>query len=116
MPWHDVHKAWLRARERAVVWTYLVSAPTAPSGHYPISQSYLDVILAACLRYGIAFAMEFVRSTGGWQSAAWLDERCAPRYVRRDFESPPDAAAVDAVLRHTVPHSLTRRRSQGSPA
>lgn len=63
------------------VWTYVVRKPIAPTTDFPILQSYVDVVLTGCLEFGEDFAIEFVRSTLGWESPWYNDRRC-PRYIR----------------------------------
>jgi len=63
------------------VWGYIVKKPLSPSREFPIVQSYVDVILSGCLGFGEGFAVEFIRSTVGWESP-WYNDRANPRYVR----------------------------------
>jgi cation transport regulator ChaC len=65
----------------AQVWAYIVKKTSTPTSEFPIVQSYVDVILTGCLEIGEEFAIEFIRSTAGWERP-WIDDRANPRYVR----------------------------------
>jgi hypothetical protein len=66
---------------KSKVWVYLVKKPVIPTTEYPIAQSYVDVVLTGCLAFGEEFAVEFIRTTTGWEYP-WYEDRNAPRYVR----------------------------------
>lgn len=53
----------------------IIAQKHAPCPNYPIPQSYVDCILSGCLIYGVDFAQEFVRTTGGWTREAFLQDR-----------------------------------------
>jgi hypothetical protein len=88
----------LLARPDASLWLY-VPRPEACAEAieaFPIVQSYLDVCLAGCLRWGgEAFASEWIRTTAGW-SAFFLND--APLSRRPWLHRGPAHAAVDALL------------------
>lgn len=44
----------------------------------PILQTYVDVVMNGCLEYGTKFAIEFIKSTEGWNKW-WLNDRTTPR-------------------------------------
>jgi len=77
------------------VWGYRPGQTRRACRHYPVVQSYLDVILAGCLEYGEAFAREFLRTTHHWHHA-WLNDRPAPRYCRAQGLLP--LARIDSLL------------------
>lgn len=53
-----------------------------PCRHYPIPQSYVDVILGGCLSVSYEFARDFLFSTKGWTSILNDREHQAPKCVR----------------------------------
>ena len=77
-------------------WGYFVNRPTAPTSECPIVQSYVDVILSGCLELGEDFAVEFIRSTFGWDNV-WHNDRAHPRYVRHTDTSGCQAK-IDGLL------------------
>ena len=80
------------------IWMYLPNEPNCPTPACPITQSYLDVVLAGSLEFGDSFAAEFVRTTENW-NCPWIDDRAAPRYVRALQNVPPAKyAELDRIL------------------
>jgi len=77
------------------VWGYRPDQMRHACRHYPLVQSYLDVILAGCLEYDEAFAREFLRTTHHWHHA-WLNDRPAPRYCRAQRQLP--LSCIDRLL------------------
>lgn len=75
------------------IYTYCISHIERPDKAHPIALSYLEVIMHGCLRYGEAFAREFIETTDGW-NAPWINDLDLPLYVR------PLAASID---RTTLP-------------
>ena len=65
-----------------------------PNKYYPILQSYLDVVLIGCLKYGLDFTVEFLYSTGGWNQY-WLNDR---QVGRRPWLFQPKYKDVDTLL------------------
>lgn len=47
-----------------------------PCESFPIPQSYIDCVLSGCLRFGIEFAREFLKTTDCW-SGSWINDRNA---------------------------------------
>ncbi len=64
-----------------VIWTYVAQNPKLPTSEYPISQSYLDVVLSGCLSINERFAINFINTTYGWDGV-WINDRTKPRYRR----------------------------------
>lgn len=49
--------------------------PSAPADRaFPISQSYVDIIMRGCLSISIDFARRFIETTHGWEHGEWLDQ------------------------------------------
>lgn len=93
--------------EGASFWLYANDAGCPPCPRYPIVQSYVDVCILGCLEHGREFAQEFVRSTGGWEGAPWLNDRALPR---RPWVHTPRYKEVDGLLEEAVPSALQGRR------
>eukprot|EP00970_Alexandrium_tamarense_P014764 scaffold4343_cov195-Alexandrium_tamarense.AAC.22 len=53
------------------VWVYIQSKDLPANKHYPITQSYLDIIMRGCLSISPDFARRFLETTQGW----WHDEQ-----------------------------------------
>eukprot|EP00936_MAST-01D_sp_MAST-1D-sp1_P002433 g2433.t1 len=108
--------------EDACVWVY-VSGGGAASEQFPVIQSYVDVIMLGCEQISPAFMEQFVETTTGWAgnetsarepegvggSAAWIDDRAHPAYVRADSNATARAAVYDEVLSRIVPKEFSRR-------
>lgn len=93
--------------DRLKVWTYVVRKPVAPTIDFPILQSYVDVILTGCLEFGEGFAVEFVRTTLGWESPWYNDRRC-PKYIRHLKTVPYQE--IDEILAEHVPQGFAMRQ------
>jgi hypothetical protein len=79
------------------VWTYVPAAEHLinPSEEYPICQTYVDVCIHGCLKWGgRELAHEFVHTTTGW-SHFWLND--APM-SRRPWLQRPKYSEIDEVL------------------
>lgn len=96
------------SRDRALkAWGYICVTPHTPDVVTPIVQSYVDVVLGGCLEVSVAFAEQFVRTTGGWQHH-WINDRQAPRYVRA-VRNPTLEQRVDALLARMLPAAFSAR-------
>ncbi|MBH9552718.1 gamma-glutamylcyclotransferase family protein [Inhella gelatinilytica] len=97
------------------VMAYVADHPGQPTPECPIAQSYLDVILTACLEefphLGEDFAREFIATTRGW-NRHWVDDRAAPRYPRRLLEV-PHQDTIDRLLAELGCGSFHHRRAEG---
>ena len=49
-----------------------------PDNNYPYLQSYIDMCILGCLKYGSQFTKEFLETTYGWNKY-WLDDRILSR-------------------------------------
>lgn len=97
----------LHAPETGRIWTYVVKKILSPTKAYPITQSYLDVILSGCLDFGEPFALDFIQTTAGWEHP-WMDDRQAPRYVRHLRDDKLNIK-VDDLLKQTLGLSFAQR-------
>ncbi|KAI8851847.1 hypothetical protein BC829DRAFT_487886 [Chytridium lagenaria] len=83
---HDITLADLFPSLNATIWVYKSSttALPLPSHTAPIPQSYVDCILQGCLGISEAFALDFVRTTVGWDSGCWINDRaCVDARTRK---------------------------------
>lgn len=48
------------------VWVYVQSVDLPPNPSYPITQSYVDIIMRGCLKISHDFAQMFLQTTKGW--------------------------------------------------
>mmetsp|Transcript_12728 Transcript_12728/g.18579 ORF Transcript_12728/g.18579 Transcript_12728/m.18579 type:complete len:324 (-) Transcript_12728:78-1049(-) len=117
------------------VWVYIPRAGQgeAADDHYPIMQSYLDIILRGCISIGEDFTVKFLQSTHGWwhdldgpideensdddrsegeaPKYVWVDDRHAPYYIRADPEWSSDMRHIlDDYLRKVHPQPLEKRK------
>ncbi len=76
------------------VYTYVVKEPEPPCHIQPIVQSYVDTVLAGCLRYSADFARSFVESTQGWHYPL-INDRENPIYPRMVGINPNDIIWID---------------------
>jgi len=85
-----------------------------PTSQFPVVQSYVDLILSACLDLEQAypqaaapsFVDDFITRTVAW-SAHWVNDR---RYPRRPVAEQPAAMAIDARLRQFKPRQFAAIR------
>lgn len=90
------------------IWVYVPEATgnlpgtdlPLPDAHFPILQSYVDVVIEGGLEYGPSFAREIIATTKDW-SAYWLNDR---DLARRPWVFDKQSAAVDALLASSAPH------------
>jgi len=78
------------------IWTYEPLNITPLNPEYPIFQSYLDVVITGCLEISEEFAIEFIKSTHGWNGEHILKDRENPQYERHLKEV--DVATIDSLL------------------
>jgi hypothetical protein len=83
-----------------------------PSVHFPILQTYIDVVVSGCLEHGDAFAREFIQTTFKW-SPYWLNER---ELARRPWLHQAQYMHIDALLGELVPEYFTLRRLESEYA
>ncbi|MBN1156324.1 gamma-glutamylcyclotransferase [Candidatus Woesearchaeota archaeon] len=94
---------------------YEILNPRDASEKFPLAQSYIDVIIAGCLKYdaehGTGFAEDFIRKTAGWEKGPWVNDRANPRYIRPLEDTTDDIyRRIDKVLSQTIPEHFARRR------
>ncbi|OOF26454.1 gamma-glutamylcyclotransferase [Salinivibrio proteolyticus] len=80
------------------VYVYVAEDRVAPDVHKPIAQSYIDTVMAGCLRYSSDFAAEFLHTTQGWD-AAYCNDRAQPRYPRVAGVSDEDWVMIDDLMK-----------------
>lgn len=79
------------------VYVYVTDEVVAPCYTHPIAQSYVDTVLAGCLRYSADFAESFISSTSGWHFPR-IDDRQQPVYQRVAGVEDSDRALIDRML------------------
>lgn len=109
----------------AKVWVYLPKGGgDGANRHFPIMQSYVDIILRGCLSFGDEFALNFLESTFGWwhdhsvhgpesevPDFLWLDDRNDPYYIRADEKwSNEMKHLIDDLIKEVHPEPFEKRR------
>ncbi|MEI8611977.1 gamma-glutamylcyclotransferase [Enterovibrio sp. Hal110] len=79
------------------VYVYVTDEVISPCYIQPIAQSYVDTVLAGCLRYSAEFAQTFIVSTQGWENPR-IDDRRAPVYQRVAGVDDNARAEIDRML------------------
>ncbi|USH01130.1 gamma-glutamylcyclotransferase [Grimontia kaedaensis] len=79
------------------VFVYVTHDVIAPCSNHPIAQSYVDTVLAGCLRYSADFAESFISSTHGWNFPR-IDDRHSPVYQRVAGVADEDRSKIDLML------------------
>lgn len=108
------------------VWVYIQNQNDEPNPSFPITQSYVDVIMRGCLSISKEFAQFFLETTHGWWNDGelngtnrntphhhtWVDDRQSPMYVRADSDfSMQHGDAIDRLIEEHHPHALQKRVS-----
>ena len=110
------------------VWVYIQSEDLPANHLYPITQSYLDIIMRGCLSISHDFARRFLETTHGWwhdgklhphssdkitQSLdhhTWVNDRHDPMYIRADSDySIENGDIIDSLISEHHPEALKRR-------
>lgn len=89
------------------VWVYLPHRLFIPSESLPLLQSYIDVALSGCLEFSREFAVEFIRTTAGWDRP-WLNDRAHEQY-QRALRGSDHVEAVDELLAEHCGGGFSRR-------
>ncbi|WP_394211235.1 gamma-glutamylcyclotransferase family protein [Enterovibrio calviensis] len=79
------------------VYVYVTEEVITPCTVQPVVQSYVDTVMAGCLRYSADFAQTFVTTTHGWQYPR-LNDRSRPLYQRVAGVRSEDRPVIDALL------------------
>jgi hypothetical protein len=105
------------------VWVYIQSEDLPASINFPITQSYLDIIIRGCLSVSLDFARRFLETTDGWlhdgkstdehattDHHTWINDRHDPVYVRADSEySSEHGDRIDRLIEEHHPEAFKRR-------
>lgn len=94
--------SWINIPTRSKIWTYvpILNYDTNIQSNFradyenPICQSYIDLCLEGCLKYGEDFAIEFLDTTFGWNQY-WINDRLLPR---RPWIHQPLYMKIDTLL------------------
>lgn len=96
-----------RSTQDAYYWVYVNKANHIgeASVNYPIIQSYVDIFISGCIeieeKYNLKhFAKECVKTTHGWNTLHWVNDRI---YPRRPFVYVPKAREIDETLSDVIP-------------
>ncbi|WP_407333019.1 gamma-glutamylcyclotransferase family protein [Enterovibrio sp. 27052020O] len=84
------------------VYVYVTDEVISPCFVQPIAQSYVDTVLAGCLRYSADFAQSFITTTNGWQFPR-INDRSSPVYPRVAGVMDEDRDTIDKLLLHCSP-------------
>ncbi|MDD1780597.1 gamma-glutamylcyclotransferase [Enterovibrio sp. ZSDZ35] len=84
------------------VFVYVTDDVVSPCYVQPIAQSYVDTVLAGCLRYSAEFAQSFIQSTYGWDYPR-VNDRDNPVYQRVAGVRENDRAQIDQLLNSMPP-------------
>ena len=103
---HDKIDSRQKLPENAKVWTYVGVESRPPNEHFPITQSYLDVIVNGCLSFGGHFLQNFVKTTSHWGHL--INDRHEPRYPR-PMAGNAHHRHFDEWLAELIPHHFERR-------
>lgn len=74
-PYHD------EPLPEGIYWAYHTQDVVHPCHKFPITLSYVDVILSGCFEHGDAFTTDFLSLTQGWH-APLINDRPTPVYPR----------------------------------
>jgi len=88
---------------------YVPRDPQPPTEAFPLSQSYIDVLLSPFLSLETEKAVQLVRSMTDFDRP-WVNDRELPLYSR--YPAGLDTEAIDELLRLAIPEALEKRRAQ----
>ena len=106
--------SWAKLPQGSTIWLFVPNGPSdSPPGHglcpasfhHPILQSYVDICILGCLEQSREFAIEFIKSTRGWDGP-WLNDRKVPR---RPWVHQPKYKVVDNLLMEVIPNEFSQR-------
>jgi hypothetical protein len=107
---NDLHQ--LLEQQHATVYIYVVAERL--NQKIPLIQSYIDVIMDGCLNVSEEYAIEFVKTTGNWDNAVWLNDRLNVQYVRPlNYDNLVDGRVeqIDTILHEHAPKAMKQRQS-----
>ncbi|KXF80669.1 gamma-glutamylcyclotransferase family protein [Enterovibrio coralii] len=84
------------------VFVYVTDEVVSPCYVQPIAQSYVDTVLAGCLRYSAEFAQSFIQNTHGWDYPR-MNDRAQPVYQRVAGVRDEDRLTIDQLLHDKPP-------------
>ncbi len=89
------------------VWIYIPGRVVIPTPTMPLLQSYIDVTLTGCLSISRDYAVEFIKTTLGW-NYPWLNDRGHEQYGRalREVEYKDE---IDSILQELLPEAFAQR-------
>jgi len=104
--------SWQALPTQGHIWVYVPDKPghepgidlPSPDAHFPMLESYVDIVIEGGLEYGPDFAREIIATTKDW-SRYWLNDR---DLARRPWVFDKQSAAVDKLLAAYAPHFADR--------
>lgn len=79
------------------VYVYVTDEVVEPCHINPIAQTYIDTVMAGCLRYSADFARSFIETTKGWHFPI-IDDRQSPLYPRLAGVKDDDRDIIDSLM------------------
>jgi len=120
--------------EEVAVWAYEQNENLPAERSFPITQSYLDIIIRGCMSISLDFARRFLETTHGFwhgndksveangsgndedqsntihSDHTWVDDRSDPMYVRADRQySNENSEHIDKLLKEHHQYALKKR-------
>ena len=91
--------SWSNIPKNSKIWVYVQKKKDQKANiKFPICQSYIDVCLLGCLKYGKDYAAEFLGTTSNW-SKYWINDRLIPR---RPWIHVPKHKEIDTLLEFNI--------------
>jgi len=87
-------------------WLYVQNIAKIPTNKTPISQTMVDVIVDAHLKFSEEFAVQFIETTLDWEKP-WVNDRNNPLYPRYLDNLP--IKKIDMLLKSTIPQHFAKR-------
>ena len=93
--------------EGSVVYAYVYNDKFKDSGTFPITQTYLDLIIKGCLDVSEEFAKQFFETTNGWERLIVQDRESF--WYPRNYSENEFTEQIDAFLARVRPELLQCR-------
>ncbi len=87
------------------VWVYINTRALSPCEQYPITQTYVDTVIAGCLSVSYQFAEMFVATTSGWQHP-YCNDRHKPKYGNLAGVDDNARELIDLLIEEVMANSL----------
>lgn len=87
------------------IWVYINTRAQDPCEQYPITQTYVDTVIAGCLSVSYQFAEMFVATTSGWQHP-YCNDRHQPKYGNLAGVDDKARELIDLLIEEVIASSL----------